>query len=253
LDKLEAQASAARRARTKRNLFRLVVAAVVIIGGLAAYSFLVADDDDDGDAAAEDEAPATTTAADCSAQAQGQAPLPTEWSDPTVADEVLAREAPDPEPPPADTSADALDVETLIEGESDVAAAAGDCIYVHYVGKIPDGTVFDESWSREQPFPVLLGQGMVIPGWDQGLVDATIGERVRLVIGSDNAYGAEGGGETIPPNTPLAFEVDVVDVVPTELSGAATEDSAADSTETTAAAETTTTAAPAESTTAPTG
>jgi FK506-binding protein 2 len=60
---------------------------------------------------------------------------------------------------------------------------------------------------------VVLGQGEVIPGWDEGLIGATIGERRHLVIGSDNAYGSTGQGE-IPPDAPLAFDVDVVDIQP---------------------------------------
>lgn len=252
LAKLEEEATDARRARTKRLGIRFAVAAVVIVGALFAYSVIAGDDDSDDDAAADDTTPeeAALTSAECSMEA----PMPTEWSNQELGDEVMGREAPDPAPPPADTAPDALEVETLIEGDADSAGSvAGDCVYVHYVGKIPDGTVFDESWSRGQPLTLLLGQGMVIPGWDQGLVDVRIGERVRLVIGSDNAYGAEGGGETIPPNTPLVFEVDVVDIVPTELSAAAPD---ASSTETTAAAtETTATTAAAETTTtaAPTG
>jgi FKBP-type peptidyl-prolyl cis-trans isomerase len=90
---------------------------------------------------------------------------------------------------------------------------AGDQVTVHYIGKVPDGTVFDQSWERGQPFPVTLGQGMVISGWDEGLVGARIGERRRLVLGSEMAYGAEGNG-SIPPDTPLAFEVDVIDIQP---------------------------------------
>lgn len=257
---MEAEATEYRRARTKRLGIRFAVAAVVIIGALFAYSVLAGDDEDSGGSDESEEASADTGAMS-SMECSGQSPLPEAWSNPEVADEVLAREAPDPAPPPAETPADALEVEPLIEGEGE-GAVAGDCVYVHYVGKIPDGTVFDESWSRETPFPVLLGQGMVIPGWDQGLVDAQIGERVRLVIGSANAYGEEGGGEVIPPNTPLAFEVDIVDIVPTDLSAAAGESggetsstAAAGETTTTAAAggETTTSAPAADSTTAPTG
>jgi FKBP-type peptidyl-prolyl cis-trans isomerase len=256
LAKLEAEAVEARKSRTKRAGIRVAVAVVVIGGLLFAYSVL-AGDDDSGDEAANDDTTSSTAAEDAgftSAQCSAQAPPPEAWTEPDVADEVLAREAPDPAPPPAETAADALESETLTEGGGTAVAAAGDCIYVHYVGKIPDGTVFDESWSGGQPFPVLLGQGMVIPGWDQGLVGAKVGERRRLVIGSDLAYGAEGGGDTIPPNSPLAFEVDIVDVVPTELSPPAegeTSDTtaSADPAAGTDTAETTATTAPAETTT----
>jgi hypothetical protein len=134
------------------------------------------------------------------------------YTDPRLAEEVLGRTPPDPEPPPADTRADALDVETLIEGEG-TPAALGDTVTVHYVGLLADGTVIDSSWERGEPFPVRLGGGEVIAGWDSGLVGAQIGERRRLVIGSENAYGAT-GRDPVPPDAPLAFEIDVVDVSP---------------------------------------
>ena len=60
---------------------------------------------------------------------------------------------------------------------------------MHYIGYLPDGTVFDQSWDKPQPFTFQLGAGRVIPGWDNGLVGAKIGERRHLVIGADNGYG----------------------------------------------------------------
>jgi peptidylprolyl isomerase len=117
--------------------------------------------------------------------------------------------APDPAPPPADTPADALESTVMVDGAGE-PAGDGDTVRVHYVGKLPDGTVFDSSWDRE-PFPVTLGAGQVIAGWEEGLVGAQVGERRRLVIGSDLAYGPEGSGP-IPPGTPLAFEIDVVEI-----------------------------------------
>jgi peptidylprolyl isomerase len=123
------------------------------------------------------------------------------------------RDAPDPEPPPADTPADALEVTTLIEG-SGAAASPGDQLVVHYVGKLADGSVFDASWGRGEPFALVVGQGMVIAGWDEGLVGAQAGERRRLVIGHQKAYGERGTpGGPIPPRAPLVFEVDVIEIV----------------------------------------
>jgi peptidylprolyl isomerase len=124
------------------------------------------------------------------------------------------RDAPDPQPPPADIEADALQVTTLIEG-SGPEATPGDQLVVHYVGKLADGSVFDESWGHGQPFAVVVGQGMVIAGWDEGLVGAQAGERRRLVVGHNKAYGERGTpGGPIPPRAPLAFEVDVVEILP---------------------------------------
>jgi FKBP-type peptidyl-prolyl cis-trans isomerase/Domain of unknown function (DUF4190) len=136
-----------------------------------------------------------------------------DYANPGIAEEVLGREPPTPEPPPADTAADALEVTTITEGEGE-GAQAGDMVTVHYAGVLSDGTRFDDSWSRGEPFPVTLGQGMVIAGWDEGLIGVKNGERRHLVIGSDNAYGAEGSPPTIPVNAPLAFDVDVIDIQP---------------------------------------
>lgn len=209
--KIEAEEIAARRARTKRTGIRVAVAAVVVIGAMLAYSAILGGDDGDETAT---EAPGEDAAA---SETEGCAVPPTtvevEYSDPDLADEVLAREAPDPEPPPADTAPDALDETTLIEGEG-AGAEACDQLVVHYSGKIADGTVFDESWSTGQPFTVTLGSEprQVIEGWDTGLLGAKVGERRHLVIGSEKAYGAQGSG-SIPPDAPLSFDVDVVDIV----------------------------------------
>ena len=92
------------------------------------------------------------------------------YSNPELAAEVLAREPPVPANAAADTPPDAVEVTTLIQGQGE-GAAAGDTVTVHYVGVLSDGTEFDQSWSRGQPFPVEnLGQASVIPGWNEGLV-----------------------------------------------------------------------------------
>jgi len=199
----ETELIAARKSKRRRSIIRFAVSAVVVLAVLFGYSLLAGGDDDDGT----DTAGSTsdTTVADTTPTTAAP-----EYSNPELAEEVLAREAPDPEPPPEDTPADALETKTLIEGEGE-AAVAGDQLTVHYVGKIADGTVFDESWSGGQPFPVTIGTGQVIKGWDEGLIGAKVGERRRLVLGADNAYGDQATGD-IPANAPLAFEVDVVDI-----------------------------------------
>lgn len=134
---------------------------------------------------------------------------PTNQEDP----DVLDREPPTPEPPPADTPPDALEASILIDGDGDAAAVnCGDEIVVHYTGVLSDGTVFDSSWERGDPFPVTIGVGEVIAGWDEGLIGARVGERRHLVIGSDLAYGSAGAGSDIPPNAPLVFDVDIVSI-----------------------------------------
>jgi len=207
--KIEAAEIAARRTRTKRTGIRVAVAAIVVIGAMFAYSAISGGDDGDDSAASDDAASETTTVPETPT---------TTYSDPELAEEVLAREAPDPEPPPADTAKDALEQTTVIEGEGE-AAVEGDTVVVHYIGKTSDGNVFDSSWERGEPYPVVVGPaGQVIKGWQEGLVGVKIGERRRLVIGSDNAYGPE-GRDPIPPDAPLAFEIDVVDIVKAEQSG----------------------------------
>lgn len=198
------EAAAAKRAKAKGTALRIVIAAVVVLAVIFGASQLMGDDSD-ADEAADTEVPDTSLP---------EMPTTTapSFTDPALAEEVLGREAPTPEPPPDDTPADALETTTLIEGQGE-GAQAGDTVYVHYTGVLSDGTQFDSSWERGDPFPVQLGVGQVIVGWDEGLIGAKPGERRHLLIGSDNAYGAQGQGQ-IPPGAPLAFDVDVIDVQP---------------------------------------
>jgi FKBP-type peptidyl-prolyl cis-trans isomerase len=204
--KTTARYTAAKRDKTKRTGMRVGIAAAVVLALAFGYSLLTRDDDssDDDTATA---AESTTTAADSSTTVP--------YANPELAAEVLARQPPVPADAPANTPADAVDVETLIEGEGE-GAKAGDTVTVHYVGVLPDGTQFDESWSGGQTFDVApLGQAQVIAGWNEGLVGAKIGERRRLVLGSDKAYGAAGSPDgAIPPDSPLVFEIDIVDIKP---------------------------------------
>jgi peptidylprolyl isomerase len=107
----------------------------------------------------------------------------------------------------------ALKVEDLVEGKG-AAAKSGDKISVRYVGVLFDNNKeFDASWNRgKAPFALTLGQGQVIPGWDQGLVGMKVGGRRRLTIPPDLAYGAQGQPPTIPANSTLIFDVDLTKV-----------------------------------------
>jgi peptidylprolyl isomerase len=197
----EAEQSAARRQKTKRTGIRLGIGLVVVLAVAFGYSLLTRDDSSDTETADT----TTTAAADATTTTVA-------YSNPELAAEVLDREPPIPANAAAETAPDAVQVETLIEGQGE-GAVPGDILTVHYVGVLSDGTQFDESWSSGQPFVVEnLGQASVIPGWNEGLVGAKIGERRRLEIGSDKAYGAAGNPPTIPANAPLAFEIDVVDI-----------------------------------------
>ena len=90
-------------------------------------------------------------------------------------------------------------------------AQTGDVVTVHYVGKLADGTVFDSSRKRQQPFVFILGNGQVIPGWEEGVVGMRVGGVRELIIPSTLAYGAQDLG-VIPPNSTLYFEVELVSV-----------------------------------------
>jgi peptidyl-prolyl cis-trans isomerase A (cyclophilin A) len=100
----------------------------------------------------------------------------------------------------------------IIQKGTGAKAEKGKTVSVHYKGALPDGTVFDSSFKRNQPIDFQLGVGQVIPGWDEGISLLNVGDKARLVIPSDLGYGSAGAGGVIPPNATLVFDVELVAV-----------------------------------------
>jgi FKBP-type peptidyl-prolyl cis-trans isomerase FkpA len=97
------------------------------------------------------------------------------------------------------------------EGTGPSPTASTDTVVVHYEGSFSNGTVFDSSYRRDEPTKFQLGQ--VIPGWQEGLKLLKVGSKARLVIPSRLGYGEQGMGQAIPPNVPLVFEVELLNVI----------------------------------------
>lgn len=90
--------------------------------------------------------------------------------------------------------------------------AAGQRVRVHYSGYLPDGAKFDSSVDRGEPFSFVIGRGEVIPGWDEALLLMKPGEKRKLIIPPELAYGAEGYPPAIPANATLVFDVELLGV-----------------------------------------
>ena len=100
----------------------------------------------------------------------------------------------------------------LLEKGEGPSAEKGKTVSVHYEGSLLNGQVFDSSFQRNEPISFQLGVGQVIPGWDEGIQLLRVGDKARLVIPSELAYGSAGAGGVIPPNATLLFDVELVEV-----------------------------------------
>ncbi|MBZ0067877.1 MAG: FKBP-type peptidyl-prolyl cis-trans isomerase [Thiobacillus sp.] len=104
-----------------------------------------------------------------------------------------------------------LIIEDLTVGDG-ATATAGQSVLVHYTGWLTDGSKFDSSVDRGEPFEFNLGRGQVIPGWDQGVAGTQIGGKRKLTIPPELGYGSRGAGGVIPPNATLVFDVELLAV-----------------------------------------
>ena len=104
-----------------------------------------------------------------------------------------------------------LEIEDIIVGDGD-EAREGSKVAVHYSGTLTDGTKFDSSYDRGDPFEFNIGASEVIKGWDMGVSGMKVGGKRKLTIPPELAYGEAGAGASIPPNSTLIFEIELLKV-----------------------------------------
>jgi peptidylprolyl isomerase len=177
---------------------KLIILTLAVVVG-AGFTACGEDDEPASGGGAESAATPTETASESGIEAIVQG----------ISDKTDAKpEVPAPKgDPPAE-----LVIRDIVTGKGR-KAKAGDTLTMQYVGvSWSNGQQFDASWDAGQPFPFELGAGMVIQGWDQGMVGMKKGGRRLLVIPPDLGYGAQGAGGAIGPNETLVFVVDLVEI-----------------------------------------
>jgi FKBP-type peptidyl-prolyl cis-trans isomerase len=114
-------------------------------------------------------------------------------------------------PMPSTQTPSGLGIEEIVAGAGEIAAA-GQRVTVHYTGWLTDGSKFDSSKDRNDPFEFWLGKGQVIRGWDEGVQGMKVGGTRKLTIPPQLGYGARGAGGVIPPDATLVFEVELLGI-----------------------------------------
>jgi peptidylprolyl isomerase len=123
-----------------------------------------------------------------------------------MSEKIIAEKYPD-----AETTESGLKFIVVQAGTGTDKPAKGQAVTAHYTGYLLDGSIFDSSVERNQPFVFPVGMGMVIKGWDEAFSDMTQGEQRTLIIPPELGYGASGYPPVIPPNATLIFEVELID------------------------------------------
>ncbi len=178
----------------RRNRQRAILAVIVVLALALALFFAVRDYRN------RQQASATTTPAATAGASSGAYPIGTLDSKPPAPSASAV------------TTASGLVYEDLQVGDG-ATAKAGDVVQVNYTGWLQDGTKFDSSLDRGQPFQFTLGARQVITGWDEGVQGMKVNGTRLLVIPSTLGYGANGYPPTIPANATLTFEVQLVNIV----------------------------------------
>jgi len=108
-------------------------------------------------------------------------------------------------------------VKHIKDGDKKNYPHKGDKVHVHYKGTLLNGKQFDSSYDRGSPLPFTLGVGQVIKCWDMSVMRLSIGEKISVVCPSELAYGSRGAGNVIPPNSDLVFEMELMNIVHSDL------------------------------------
>ncbi|KAJ2721972.1 Fork head 1 [Coemansia sp. Benny D115] len=105
-----------------------------------------------------------------------------------------------------------VEIETITPGNNQDFPQKGSRVTMHYTGTLADGSKFDSSRDRGQPFVCNIGVGQLIKGWDEGVPQMSVGQRAKLTITPDYGYGARGIPGVIPPNATLIFDVELIKI-----------------------------------------